>query len=434
MPEILPSSPPNAPRTALRADLPQQVLACLPLSLFFPVGVMYGGVLLFYISLIISGDYRQKWRRISSSAMLPPVLALSLLSIIIGVTHERPAGEFWSGFWHYQTYLFLFPFLSVGAGIWQQRAQKLFFFGALYAATLYYLNALQLLPDTTLFRSYVLYQGNKSILLGILLAIAAGWMLHAWRIKKDHAIWRALALLYVVAALLLLAKTRTASLIFILLCGMLLLRQFSFSVKRMVPALLVLLATAAGIAYVTQLPAPATCIVNDMHKDPQMHAANILLTRGICTVQQVRDFGQGKKATEDGMRLEIYKNTYELIAEKPWSGHGIANWMPQYQVKAKGMISASMTTPHNDYLLYTTELGLFGLLALLWIWAQQLWLARKMRFGAYQEQAMPLAMLSVTMIVGGMFNAILRDGVFGMAFMILLAIPLAGLARQRTEN
>ncbi len=43
---------------------------------------------------------------------------------------------------------------------------------------------------------------------------------------------------------------------------------------------------------------------------------------------------------------------------------------------------------------------------------------------------MLLGMLGVAVIVGGMFNAILRDLVFGMPFMILLAIPLAGVARN----
>lgn len=409
-----------------RAELPQQVLAWLPLSLFFPVGVMYGGVLLLYIALLLSGDYANKWRRVTASPLLLPVLALSTVSVIVGVGQTRPPGEFWSGFWHYQTYLFLFPFLAVGAGAWQQRAQKIFFGGALYAATLYYLNGLQILPDNTLFRSYVVYQGNKSILLGILLAVAAGWMLHAWRWHKNHALWRALALLYVLGALLLMAKTRTASLIFILLCGLMLLRNFSYSWKRLLPILLLAIALAGGIKFVADLPPPATCLVNDMREVQQMPASKILWTRAVCTVQQVRDFGAGKKVSEDGMRLEIYKVTAQLIAEKPWSGHGIANWMPRYQARAQGMMSESMTTPHNDYLLYATELGVFGLFALLWIWARQFILARQMRETAHAEHAMPLAMLTLAMLVGGMFNAILRDGVFGMAFMILLAIPLAG--------
>ena len=429
-------APALATATSWRATLPQQVLAWLPLSLFFPVGVMYGGVLLFYISLLISGDYAQKWQRIKASPMLVPVLGLSAVSVVIGLTgltQQRPAGEFWSGFWHYQTYLFLFPFLSVGQGAaekhWQARAQHIFFAGAIYAATLYYLNALHLLPNTTLFRSYVAYEGNKSILLGILLALAAGWMLHAWRWQKNHAVWRALALLYVVTALLVLAKTRTASLIFILLCGLMLFRNFSFSWRRTLPLIGLAIVLLGAVKYVAGLPPPATCLANEMSGIQQMNPANIVLTRGICTVQQIRDFGDGKKVSEDGMRLEIYKITGQIIAEKPWSGHGIANWMPAYQAKAKGLVSGTMTTPHNDYLLYCTELGVFGLFALLWIWGKQLLLARQMLGSDQQERAMLLAMLGVTMMVGGMFNAILRDGVFGMAFMILLAIPLAGVVK-----
>lgn len=418
---------------AWRATLPQQVLAWLPLSLFFPVGVMYGGVLLFYISLIASGDYAQKWQRVRVSPMLFPVLILSAISLAIGLTQVRPAGEFWSSFWHYQTYLFLFPFLSVGAGAWQKKALQIFFAGAIYAATLFYLNAIQLLPDSKLFHSYIVYEGNKSILLGILLALAAGWMLHIWRWQKDHALWRAAALLYIVFALLLLAKTRTASLIFILLCCVMLLRNMRFSWRKSLLLLLPVGLLGVGANYIAGLPAPETCLVTAM-RDAHMRSADIAFTRGVCTVHQIRDFSQGKKIAEDGMRLEIYKNTLELIAEKPWAGHGIGNWMPLYQAKAKDMMSGTMSTPHNDYLLYCTELGVFGLLALLWIWFKQLVIARKMGYGEYREQAMLLAMLGITMMVGGMFNAILRDGVFGMALMILLAIPLAGVNKNEVKN
>jgi O-antigen ligase len=445
-----------AAREAWRAELPQQVLAWLPLSLFFPVGVMYGGVLLFYISMIASGDYAKKWQRVRASSMLSPVLILSVITLVVGLTQVRPASEFWSSFWHYQTYLFLFPFLSVGAGAWQKKALQIFFAGAIYAATLFYLNALQLLPDSKLFHSYIVYEGNKSILLGILLALAAGWMLHAWRQnfrllaisvlkvftgeeslhvlrwQKDHALWRAFAFIYIVFALLLLAKTRTASVIFILLCSLFVLRNSQFSWRKLLLLLLPIGFLGMGANYIASLPAPETCLVSAM-RDAQMNSADIAFTRGVCTIHQIRDFSQGKKIAEDGMRLEIYKNTLELIAEKPWIGHGIGNWMPLYQAKAKDMMSGTMSTPHNDYLLYCTELGVFGLLALLWIWFKQLSIARKMLNSEHQEYAMLLAMLGITMMVGGMFNAILRDGVFGMAMMILLAIPLAG-AKEINKN
>ena len=419
---------PPAAHDAWRLALPQQVLAWLPLSLFFPLGVMYGGILLFYISLIVSGRYAEKWQNVRASPMLLPILALSAMTLVIGLFQDRHAGEFWPGFLHYQTYLFLLPFLSVGAGAWQKKAQKIFFAGAVYAATLYYLSALQWLSNIKLFRSYTIYEGNKSILFGILLALAAGWMLHAWRWQKDHVAWRAAALLYVVTALLLLAKTRTASLIFILLCLVIVFRQFSFTWRKLLALFILLLMVAASMNYIAGLPAPATCLVNAM-RDAQMKSTDIMLTRGVCTVHQIRDFSQGKQIAEDGMRLEIYKNTIELIAEKPWAGHGIGNWMPLYQAKAKDMMSGTMTTPHNDYLLYCTELGIFGLLVLLWIWCKQLLIARQMQSGVHEERAMLLSLLGMTMMVGGMFNAVLRDGVFGMAFMILLAIPLAGVKK-----
>lgn len=425
-----------------RSALPQQVLTWLPLSLFFPVGVMYAGVLLFVLSLLISADYAQKWQRVRAHPMLSPVLALSALSVVVALFQTRPAGEFWSSFWHYQTYLFLLPFLAVGSGSgtgtgtaaaatsWQARAQLVFFGGAIYASSLFYLAAVGLLPTTTLFRSYVLYEGNKSILLGILLAIAAGWMLHSWRWHKDHTLLRALALAYVVIALLLFAKTRTASLIFVLLCGLMLLRNVTLSWRSILALGAMGILLAGGVKYVAGLPPPVTCLTKVMVSEQHLNPAAILLQRGVCTVHQIRNFNQGKQIGEDGMRLEIYQITGQIIAEKPWSGHGIGNWLSLYRERAKGMMSETMTTPHNDYLLYATELGAFGVLALLWIWCRQLLLARQMLAGEYQERAMLLAMLGLTMMVGGMFNAILRDAVFGMAFMILLAIPLAGVTKK----
>jgi O-antigen ligase len=307
----------------------------------------------------------------------------------------------------------------------------------LLSATLFYCNALQLLPNVTGFKSYVVYDGNKSILLGILLALAAGWMLHAWRWHKNHHVWRALALLYVVIALLVLAKTRTASLLFLLLCGLMLLRNFNWRWPSVLSLAALLLLGAAGVRYVLALPAPVTCLANQMSEVYHMPAAQVIVTRGVCTVQQVRDFWNGKKISDDGMRLEIYKNTSELVAEKPIAGHGIGNWLSLYQQKAYGQISGTMTTPHNDYLLYATELGAFGVAALLWIWITQLRVARQMSTSQQRgqaERAMLLAMLGVAMMLGGMFNAILRDGVFGVAFMILLAIPLAGVERPITDE
>ncbi|MFZ6770481.1 O-antigen ligase family protein [Undibacterium sp. Di26W] len=424
--------PPRDGTQGWRQALPQQILPVLPLTLFFPVGVMYFGVLLFYVALLVSGGFVRKIQRLRQSPMLLPISALSLVSVVIAASQGMPddnAKEFWPGFWHYQTYLFLLPFLTVAPGAWQRRAMHVFFTGALLAASLFVANALHLLPANTLFRSYVVYEGNKSILLGILMAVAAAWMLHELRLHRDHLLWRVLAIVYVAASLILLAKTRTASLLFVLLCVILLLRQMGWSWRTFALPLVLLAALFGGWKYALSLPPPPTCEIRLVQAGPW----EIFKLRSICTIQQLRDFSQGRKVNEDGMRLEIYRITADIIADDPWAGHGIASWMPLYQEKAKGLSSATMTTPHNDYLLYLTELGVFGLLALLGIWATQLWTVRRMSLHEHTrvwELSMPLLMLTVAMMLGGMFNAILRDGVFGMAFMILLAIPLAGLRSE----
>lgn len=420
-----------------RQQLPALILSYLPLSLFFQVGLMYAGLALFLLAWTVSGDWQNKLARFRSSSLLWPVLGLSFVSVLISLIHPHPAGEFAAAFSHYQTYWFLFPMLSVGSGAWQQKAVRNFFLGAVIAASLFYLNSLGALPDIKLFRSYVLYEGNKSILLGLLLAIAAAWMLHEWRLRKNFAVWRAISFVYVLIALVVCTKSRTASLLFVILCGLLVFRNFSFRWWQMATVAGLVFLAIFAVSRVAHLPAPVTCLAKEMNDVYKMSGAQILLNRGICTVHQVRDFGQAKQVTEDGMRLELYMNTWQMITLSPWAGHGIGNWLPMYQQKAQGQISAKMTTPHNDYLLYWFELGITGLLALLAIWGTQLRIARQMVTGEHHERAMLLAMLTVGMMFAACFNAILRDGVFAFAMLILLAIPLAGMgdhAVHRTTN
>ncbi len=388
-----------------RNTLPQTILSVLPLTLFFPVGIIYTGVLLFLLSLLFAGDYRTKWLTAKSNPLFWPVLVMFIVICLSALIVGRPESGFWNGFAHYQIYIFLLLFVSVGAGDWQRRAVTVFFIGAIYAATLYYLSLFKLLPAITPFTNYVIYGGNKSILLGILLAIAAAWMLYEITALSDRRwLWlRIIAFLYVVIALLLLTKTRSASLIFVLLCGFIFLKHFTFSWRSglWLLGLFVLL----GVAW---------------------QSASDLRTRAMGTIKDISNFSQGKKVSRAGERLEIYSITFEIITERPLLGHGIATWVPLYKVRAQGLSSAGMVTPHNDYLLYAAEIGLIGLAVLLWIWGVQLAVAWKIG----GEYGMLLGMLGVAVMVGGMFNAILRDLVFGMPFMILLAIPLAGVVRK----
>ncbi len=106
--------------------------------------------------------------------------------------------------------------------------------------------------------------------------------------------------------------------------------------------------------------------------------------------------------------------------EKPVLGHGVGSWLEQYPTRAKGLETAPMTTPHNDYLLYTAELGLVGLLALVGVFIR-LGITAWRTKGA---QGMQLLVISAALMFGSAFNAILRDWKFGLPMMILLAIAM----------
>ena len=160
--------------------------------------------------------------------MFLPVLGLTLVCILSFLFNRPNEKEYWTQFLHYQTYWFLLPMIAIGAGSWQQKAVRNFFIGALVASTLFFLAYADLLPENTLFRSYVIYQGNKSILLGLLLALAAAWMLHELLLRRTHRIWRIIAFVYVFAALVLCSKSRTAALLFFLLLAVFACRNFSF--------------------------------------------------------------------------------------------------------------------------------------------------------------------------------------------------------------
>lgn len=396
---------PSATARKQPAEAAQYVLAVLPLVLFLPQSFTYFGLLAYLIALLASGSIAVKLTRVRDNPMFFPVMLLLAISIVAGLLLERPAGEFWSGFGHYQTYLFLLLLVAAGAGQWQSHAVRFFYAGATIAATLFYLKSMGLLPTWWLLRSYAVYGGNKSILLGILLAVAAAWMLHDL-VNSQQRRWLAvMRFVYVAVAAVALAKTRTGLLIFSVLCLTVLFKSIRSTWHRVAVAALLVVVAGAGVQVIPGVG-----------------------QRLAGTVDDARNFMQGKEISKDGVRLDMFRVTLEIIEEKPITGHGIGTWHQRYIQKVESTEIEKHTTPHNDYLLYLSEMGIIGLAGLLLIWAMQFVAAR--RLGS--DMGAKLTMLTIALLIGGMFNAILRDAVFGLAFMILLAIPLAG-AGQRSQ-
>jgi len=385
--------------------LPQTLMAAMPFLLFFPVGVMYAGLTILMLAWLASGDFRGKWQATHSSPIFRPILVVLSVIALNVLFLSQGNQRLWPALVHYLIFFFLLLFMSLGTGSWQTRAKKVFFAGALYGASVYYLTYLGFLPDWKIFKNYASYGGNKSIALGIFLSIAGAWLLNdaLWQTKK-RSLWLGIAgYFYMGIAVLFLATTRTGMLLFFFLSLIVVVRHFTLNLRGLVLALSVVL--IAGLAW---------------------QFSPHLRERTLVTVQAVQAFSKGVTGTGHGNRLQFVQKTGEMILEKPWLGHGVGSWLDQYPLRAKGLETSQMSTPHNDYLLYAAELGVIGLLALLGVFGSVFRMAWKTGGGL----GIQLLVIGSAFFIGCAFNAILRDWKFGLPMMILLALALTDAKRD----
>ncbi len=388
-----------------RQNLPQHILTILPIFVFMPIGMAYLGIGLFLLAWAASGDFKSKWDNVQTHPMLWPILTLSLIICLASIFLPRNPTDFWSGFAHYQSYLFLILFISVGGGDWQAKAMKVFGYASIYGATLYDLGALGALPDITLFRTYMISHGNNNTILGIVLAMAAAWRLHLALSDQNKKIClkRLSVFAYTAFPILFIAHTRSGMLTLCVLCGWVLFRSAALKGKRW--ATMGVLALTAIVVWSTSAE---------------------VKERTMTSIEHTRQFLSGQKTGEP--RLEMVERTLAMIAEKPWTGHGIYMWQYQFPERGKGLEYASfITSPHSDYMLFAAEMGVFSVVALLGIFFTQYKISRRLD----QDARAFLGILTIAMLMNVATSPFFRDARFALAFMILLAIPLAGVRRDK---
>lgn len=380
-----------------REQLPGTIFAILPITLFFPIGLMYAAIVLYFMAWLAAGGLRDKWVEIRRHPIYTPnslLLAIVLLSsIFLSVGNEHR----WHGMIHYFVFLFLLLF-SVGCEEKVYRRAKLaLFIGTLYAGLVFCFAKLGWLPDWTIFSYYHQYAGNKSISLGIFLAIVAAWMLN----EAFDATERRTMLAYLVAyafiewVVVQLAVTRTGALMVYLLSALVVLRRLKFN-RRSIAIVSVVSLVILGV------------VASNGDGNRRLKGVGAAIT-----VLQ-----EGSIGTGESNRLQFLQLTVAMIAEKPVLGFGIGGWRQEYQVRAQGLETAFMSTPHNDYLLYGSELGVMGLILLVWIFGAMV----RESLRATTTKGTALLLVTVALMVSSMFNAMLRDWRFGVPLMLMLAI------------
>lgn len=139
-------------------------------------------------------------------------------------------------------------------------------------------------------------------------------------------------------------------------------------------------------------------------------------------------------------RLDYYKNTLLLIKEKPLFGWGTGSFCKAYKdfVIKNNLLNLNSnqqeylytTNPHNEYLLFGSQLGIFGIGLLLWFF----YVLFKASFIIISYERYILQGIVVTMLIGCLANSWLMDFTAGHLFIILTAISLGALPHAQFER
>ncbi len=384
-------------------ELLSNILVVMPITLFFPIGIMYAVLGFFILALLLSGEYALKISNVRNNSLFFPALALLILSLLSSLFISSSNYHPFEHLLHYQIYFILLLLISVGGGDWQKKSMDVFLVGGVYGATIFFLTRIFEFPNWTIFRNYISYEGNKSVSLGIFLGIAAAisllYSLHDN--NKNKKIIYGLIYIYISIAVLFFAKTRSGHVALISLSLLAIAMNFKF--RRSSFILPIILAILLAVSWQS----------STLFKDRTTRLVNDLIV-----------FSKGGTPSFEAARLEFFVHTGEMISEKPIVGHGVGAWRAQYPDRARGLITAEMSAPHNDYLLYWAELGIPGLLALGWIWLSLIRAGRNL----HNLQGQILITLTVATIIGGLTNTILRDWRFGVPIMILTSAVFAGIS------
>lgn len=126
-----------------------------------------------------------------------------------------------------------------------------------------------------------------------------------------------------------------------------------------------------------------------------------------------------------GLRLEFYYNSLQLIEQHPLLGVGTGGYQAAYIQQVQSLDGEQVTpNPHNEYLLITSQLGLGGLLLLLYLFVTQWRCAAKLPSAFEQDAARGLVL---AIAITALFNSPLLDHTEGIFFALTSALLFANL-------
>ncbi|MDE2623051.1 MAG: O-antigen ligase family protein [Betaproteobacteria bacterium] len=140
--------------------------------------------------------------------------------------------------------------------------------------------------------------------------------------------------------------------------------------------------------------------------------------------REIRESQETGMITSQGIRLEFYRKAVQLIAERPWVGHGTGSVMTATELLASRarteVARVSTVNLHNEFMMWAVQLGWGGLTAVL-MFFMALW---RESFRQTLTVGMLLRGQWVVFAAGCLFNSYLLDFAEGYAIVLSSGILL----------
>ncbi len=107
-------------------------------------------------------------------------------------------------------------------------------------------------------------------------------------------------------------------------------------------------------------------------------ASPFLRARVLASFDEVRAYQAGNAISSSGIRLEIWKKSFDFVAAAPMLGHGTGSIPEQFRRAAvgEGVSAMAATHPHNQIFAVAIQLGFLGAAILMTMWVAHLVLFR----------------------------------------------------------
>lgn len=149
---------------------------------------------------------------------------------------------------------------------------------------------------------------------------------------------------------------------------------------------------------------------------------------GLADGEQAKSRASRTAPASNAQRIEWYRTSLTIIREHPFLGVGTGGFPRAYAASSRDGKVAQDRNPHNEYLHIAIQIGLPGLLALLYLfWAH---------WRTAPQLALPLERhlargLVLAVAIGCIFNSLLLDHTEGLLYAWLTGLLFAGLQSKQ---